>query len=786
MSISLKKKLVITFVLAGFVPMAAINFVSYTKARAELEKAYFSKLDTLGDSRASEIAAYFDQQKKLVEGFAKNPLVVESVRRMTRSFYTIESDAKSDASKVAGSVEGYYKGDFAKAYKEKSAGGAAEPSSLYASLDAPARWAQYAFISENPSALGSKHEMISSPVRSTYAKDHEEFHPYFKGELERYGFYDIFLVTPDAGRVVYTVFKELDYGTSLTKGPYASSGLANAFQAAKKLKDGESWFEDYALYTPSYDAPASFLSAPVYDKGDLVGVFIVQIPLDRISGILASRVGMGEGGETYLAGIDDGLLRSDTFRAKDTYNVVNAFRDPKKYALNSPALAKVRGGQHDVELSTAYDGRSVLSAVNPIEVLGRKWALFVEIPEEEALVGVIGLNRLLLSILSFATIALGFLAWWMASSLSRRLVGLAQGLGKSSDELASASTRIASTSTELSEASTEQAASLQETVASVEEISAMVNQNAEAASKSREASGHSRREAEEGRKNVGDMMDAISQIKSSNEEILQQMESGNKEIGDIVKVIGEIGEKTKVINDIVFQTKLLSFNASVEAARAGEHGKGFAVVAEEVGNLAQMSGDAAKEISSMLSASMHKVEAIVERTTKKVDVLVELGRDKVAQGQSTAQKCRDSLERILTQVASVNDMVTEISNASREQAQGIQEITKAVNQLDQVTQQNTMASQDSSSQAESLSHQATDLNTLVEELLVFVEGVAKGSEPKKGAPTHKKKSEPHRNVVSLEARKQEKSRAPNLVEKKVVGLRDPEVPSSDDPRFEDF
>jgi methyl-accepting chemotaxis protein len=89
------------------------------------------------------------------------------------------------------------------------------------------------------------------------------------------------------------------------------------------------------------------------------------------------------------------------------------------------------------------------------------------------------------------------------------------------------------------------------------------------------------------------------------------MNKSNDEISSIVKVIAEIGDKTKVINDIVFQTKLLSFNASVEAARAGEQGKGFAVVAEEVGNLATMSGKAAEEISSMLGDSMGKVELIV-------------------------------------------------------------------------------------------------------------------------------------------------------------------------------
>jgi methyl-accepting chemotaxis protein len=771
--------------------MTVINVISYSKAKSELEQSAINGTNAQGELREGQITAYFEGQQRTVQDLASNPQIISALKRMGKSFYNIESDLKRDADRVSASLESYYGGPFAKAYAEKSGGGKADPMGLYRKLDNPARWSQYLMISENPSPLGSKHDMVTPAYATSYSRDHEELHPYLRKELELYGFYDIFLVTPDAGRVIYTVFKELDYGTSLTKGAYADSGLGRAFQSAKKLKVGEVRLEDYALYTPSYDAPAAFMSSPVYEGSTLLGVLIVQIPLDRVTSVLAERVGLAEKGEAYMVGLADGLLRTDSFRNKATHTVVNAFRDAQKYAIKTEAIQHAREHGHYAGKNVSYDGLEVVGAYHPVKVGGSEWLVVVEVPEDEIFAPVKALGSLLATILAISTIAIGVLGWFIASGMSRRFVSLAQGLGKNSDELAHASTRIASTSTELSEASTEQAASLQETVASVEEISAMVNQNAEAATKSREASANSRREAEEGRKTVAEMIDAIGQIKSSNEEILKQMTDGNREIADIVKVIGEIGEKTKVINDIVFQTKLLSFNASVEAARAGEHGKGFAVVAEEVGNLAQMSGDAAKEISEMLTGSMQKVEGIVEKTTQKVDRLVELGRDKVALGQSTAQKCRDSLDRILTQVGSVADMVTEISNASREQAQGIQEITKAVNQLDQVTQQNTMASQESSSQAEALSSQAVELNALVEQLLVYVEG----RQQARGAQMSAGPSEGVKNVVSLAKKKKEKAqqaapapraRASGMVEKKVVGMKDPEVPTSDDPRFEDF
>src|SRR6202007_2185187 len=117
-----------------------------------------------------------------------------------------------------------------------------------------------------------------------------------------------------------------------------------------------------------------------------------------------------------------------------------------------------------------------------------------------------------------------------------------------------------------------------------------------------------------------------------NDHVMDQIKQSNEKVADIVKVISEIGNKTKVINDIVFQTKLLSFNASVEAARAGEHGRGFAGVCRGVGNLAEMSGKSAKEISSLLEESVSRVETMVAETRQTVAGLMNRSRSIVETG----------------------------------------------------------------------------------------------------------------------------------------------------------
>ncbi|MGE4133262.1 MAG: methyl-accepting chemotaxis protein [Bdellovibrionales bacterium] len=377
-------------------------------------------------------------------------------------------------------------------------------------------------------------------------------------------------------------------------------------------------------------------------------------------------------------------------------------------------------------------------------------------------------------------------------SMMRTFGEIVEELKASSRELTGSSSQSSSSATELSEASTEQAASLQETMASVEEISAMVNQNAESSTKAKTAVDENQTVSEEGSKRVSEMIRAIDEIKETNDQILKQMEASNTEFSDIVKIITEIGEKTKVINDIVFQTKLLSFNASVEAARAGEHGKGFAVVAEEVGNLAQMSGNAAREITDMLTSSIDKVNSIVENNGRRVDQLVEVGKDKISMGQSTAQKCKEALDHISKSASTIASMITEVTHASKEQAQGIQEINKAIGQLDQVTQQNASVAQLSSTQAEQLSKEAVNLSRTVEVLVAFA---GLHQDDQRRSPSHSpaaratQSKSRDKNVVFLDL-DQRKPKASNgsvahaSRVKKVAGSD--VVPSGDDPGFEEF
>ena len=153
----------------------------------------------------------------------------------------------------------------------------------------------------------------------------------------------------------------------------------------------------------------------------------------------------------------------------------------------------------------------------------------------------------------------------------------------------------------------------------------------------------------------------------------------------------KINEIIAVIDGIAFQTNILALNAAVEAARAGEQGRGFAVVAGEVRSLAQRSGEAAKEIKSLIGASVEKVDI----------------------GARQVDEAGASMNDIVAQVQRVGQLIGEISSATVRQSGGIGEIGDAVGALDQTTQQNAALVEQSAAAAESLSQQAARLTQIV-------------------------------------------------------------------------
>ncbi|MCB9060097.1 MAG: hypothetical protein H6622_01075 [Halobacteriovoraceae bacterium] len=312
---------------------------------------------------------------------------------------------------------------------------------------------------------------------------------------------------------------------------------------------------------------------------------------------------------------------------------------------------------------------------------------------------------------------------WFSNYLTIQLSNIVNLITKEVDSVDLVSDSLEEISNSLTDLSSEQAAALQETSVSIDEITTMVQKNSEATRYSLDQSKVSKNKVMEGQKTIEEMMVAINEVAESSDNVISEVKKNNTEIQGIVELIKEIEQKTQIINDIVFQTKLLSFNASVEAARAGENGKGFAVVAEEVGNLAQMSGEAATEISSLLGNSINKVNTIVNTSASRITKYTDSGKEKVNLSVKIANDCKTVFEDILKNVGNVNDRVSEISIASNEQASGTEEISSAILQLNGSSVQITSLSQKSQQSSIELKQRTLALNTVVESLQFLLKGV---------------------------------------------------------------
>lgn len=323
---------------------------------------------------------------------------------------------------------------------------------------------------------------------------------------------------------------------------------------------------------------------------------------------------------------------------------------------------------------------------------------------------------------ALALVGFSIFSYNFIKKLTKQLVEMTNELNETAPLLIESSHSMSSLSIELSSCATEQAAAVQETAASLEEVSAMIGRNSDNAESAKKSSAESLESVKSGQLALVEMLSAVDEISKNNESFNFFMTKNNDELNEMVQVITSIADKTKVINDIVFQTKLLSFNASVEAARAGEQGKGFAVVAEEIGNLAQMSGNAANEIKAQLDESIVKVNKIVSTTKSQVDVLINDGKEKIKLGIEKARLCDDVLNEISSTSSSAESLVAEVAYASKEQSQGIAEVNKAMGQIDEVTNQNAIASQSVSTNATQVMELSHSIKETADRLLFLVNG----------------------------------------------------------------
>jgi methyl-accepting chemotaxis protein len=691
-------KLLLALLTVSLIPLIAMVIaMNYLASQALMHEAA-NRLEAVRTIKADQVESYFQLIHDQVLTFSNNRMVVEALDEFQAALQTVREENKvtpEQLDQMKADLRTYYEIDFASEYAKRNQGKEPNIDLLLNTLDDDSIYLQYQYIKNNPHPLGSKDLLDSAKDDSQYAKFHGEFHPVVRNYLDRFGFYDIFLVDIDSGDIVYSVFKELDFTTSLKNGPYASTGIGRVFQKAAAANfAGYVAFVDYETYTPSYEDAASFLASPVFDGDKKVGVAIFQLPINRINAIMSERTGLGETGETYVVGPDK-LFRNDS-RFLDELGVSSTIINSTLLVDSESTRSVLERGEAHTEVTEDYRGAKVLSSWTPITVHPAnqpgsepvRWALMSDVDLEEVRAPIRRIMLYALWIFIAAGAAVSFVSFLIARRFSReseRQATLIKGIGDNMHTLASASEELTSVSEQMSSAAEETTAQADVVSTGAEHLS----DNAQTVSSGIENLSESIREIAQSAHEAARVAIQSVEVASSTDATITKLGQSSAEIGEVIKVITSIAE----------QTNLLALNATIEAARAGEAGKGFAVVANEVKELARETAKATEDIRQ-------KIEVIQSDSQRAVEAIGEIS--------AIIQKISDFQNTIASAVEQQTSTTVEIGRNVNEAASGAAEIAQNMTHVAQAAHSTAEGASNTQVAAHELARMASDLQSLVE------------------------------------------------------------------------
>ena len=431
--------------------------VSNYSTRMALEQEAFNRLTAVREVKSQQIEDYFQSIRHQVVTFSEDKMIVDAMRTFTDAFRSLEGELvprKDDYALAAGNLEAYYRNEFLPRLERNLPSGSRLED--YWPEENVTQLLQYLYISENPNLTGEKHRYDAAKDYTSYTAAHRRYHPIIRSYLEKFGYYDIFLVDAESGHIVYSVFKEVDYATSLLTGPYSKTNFARAFREAREAKAPDFVsIVDFDPYAPSYNGDASFIASPIFDGEEKIGVLLFQMPVNRINDIMTNRqgwtdVGLGESGETYIVGSDFTMRNQSRFMIEDRENYLGMLAEVGTPAeviasidsLNtSIGLQKAEtagaeaalGGATGTAIFPDYRGVNVLSSYKPLQIEGLRWAIMSEIDEEEAFQHIEKFRDRMIMLGSVLLALAVYLSYFLALSLTRPI----RFLGESAEQLTS-------------------------------------------------------------------------------------------------------------------------------------------------------------------------------------------------------------------------------------------------------------------------------------------------------------------------------------------------------------
>lgn len=381
-----------------------IGLLGWTNGRQSLERTITNQMTSIRAAQAYQIQTYFGEIFSHTRTLAQDRMMVNAMKQF-RAGYDIGLYRSLEAAQ-AEAVKEFYNNDFGKAI----AANYEDPPLpfIFRPKRAVSNYFQYHYLVENSFPAGKRDSLIESTGDNTiYNRFHKFYHPLFRDLMREFNYFDVFLIDIKSLTVVYSVYKEIDFATSLSDGPHQDSGLGLlAKEIRKNPRNGRVHIVDFSPYSPSFGAPAAFVGAPIYDGNKLVGIFAIQLSSRKINQALTygqnwAQNGLGETGESYVVG-EDLMMRSDARKLiEDKAGFITALKtsditpttvvNVENFETTSTILPGISksverafAGEAGTHISKNYLGEPVLSSFTPLRIPGLNWVVVSEMAVEEA------------------------------------------------------------------------------------------------------------------------------------------------------------------------------------------------------------------------------------------------------------------------------------------------------------------------------------------------------------------------------------------------------------------
>ena len=313
-------RVMIVMVASGILIFGVGSWQTQLGTRKVLQSVAVEQLVSLRDNKKIQLEAYFSDLRSQVVKLAQSPVVMQAVHR-----FTAPELLSIKHMRISKKVLKLYRHALMLHYQNAvlprlgfSPTNAEQLKKLFPTSD-EAIYLQYHYVVNNPHDIQNRDRLDEATDGSDYSRIHAQYHPLFRVLKDQMSLYDLFLVGAENGRIVYSVFKEIDFATSLDSGPFYEQAIARLYKRVKEASQPRRVFlMDMTKYSPSYGAPAIFIATGVFSSGKMKGVLAMQVPLEAVNNIVSAgghweELGLGQTGEAYVVGPDKTMRTESRF-----------------------------------------------------------------------------------------------------------------------------------------------------------------------------------------------------------------------------------------------------------------------------------------------------------------------------------------------------------------------------------------------------------------------------------------------------------------------------------------